>query len=57
MRGLEDPAESRTGYRHARSGLLLIESLKVGETQRLELVEGEDDLVEVASRQTGGLED
>ena len=52
----DDPAESRTGYFHAKSGLLLVESFEVGKAQRLVLIECEDDLIEVPGGDARGLE-
>ena len=56
VRGVHDAAESRSRDAHLPRGLLLVAAVEVGEPDRLELVQGHDDLLEFAQRYAGRLE-
>ena len=43
---IEDPAEGLTGDVHLFCGLLLVKAFEIGESDRLELVYGEDDFIQ-----------
>lgn len=51
-----DPAESLARYVHPLGGLFLIQPLQIGESNRLYLIDPEDDLTESRYRHSGGLE-
>jgi SAM-dependent methyltransferase len=56
VRRFDDAAESRARDPHASGGLLVVQALEISQAQRLELVEGHDDLLETAQGNPGGLE-
>jgi hypothetical protein len=55
-RGFHDAGERRPRHPHAGGGLLLVETLEIRQTQGLELVHAQRDLLEHGGRNPGGLE-
>jgi hypothetical protein len=54
--GFENPAEGRAGNRHPFGRVFLVKALEIGQAEGFELIQGHDDLFELAARHAGGLE-